>query len=292
MIRSMTGFGKAAGAVAGQEVTVELSSVNHRYFDVTLRIPNSWALLEPDIKQLLRNRVARGKLSVFITRDRTAGGGQRVRFDPEVAREYVDASKQLAQLIGSYETLSVSVLAQLEGVFVREEPEPDLELVKPGIQGLLERAADQLEAMRTTEGEALAADIRGRIEAVRGALAVIEGRLPELNEAYANRLRARVEELKTDLALTEERIAIEAALLAEKADVTEEVVRLKAHLDHMIELMSSDEPVGRRLDFLLQELHREVNTLGVKTRDSDVVKDVIHIKAELEKIREQAQNIE
>ncbi len=292
MTRSMTGFGKADGSFGGQFIVVEVAAVNHRYLDMSTRIPNGWAALEPEIKQFLRNAVSRGKLCVTISRKRAPGEGAKIRFDAETARQYVDASKELTSLLGGYENLSVNVLAQLEGVFIQEEPEEDLEAVKECLLGIIGEALARLDTMRANEGAALAVDIRERVQLIRNSLSAIEARLPDLNAQHEARLRARIQELAVDLSLTEERIAIEVALLAEKADVTEEVVRLKTHLEHLEELMGSAEPVGRRVDFLLQEIQREINTLGVKTRDCDVSKDVLTMKAELEKVREQVQNIE
>lgn len=292
MTRSMTGFGRAAGTLLGDEVTVEMSAVNHRYLDASLRMPLAWAAVEPVLKQQLRKYVSRGKLSVTISRKRGPGSPPSIRFDPDTARQYVDASRELAAMVGSDSAISVDVLAQLEGVLVHEDPVDDLESVQAGLEALLEDAAARLNAMRATEGEALERDIRARIALIRSALVRIEDRLPELNGAYEQRLRSRIEELRTEVSLSEERIALEVALLAEKADVTEEVVRLKAHLEHFSGLLDEKEPVGRRLDFLLQELQREINTLGVKTRDSDVARHVLEMKSELEKIREQIQNVE
>ncbi|HOS04223.1 MAG TPA: DUF1732 domain-containing protein, partial [Candidatus Hydrogenedentes bacterium] len=190
------------------------------------------------------------------------------------------------------EPLSLSVLAQMDGVFFQEEEDEDLETAKELVTAVVGEALKKLDAMRAQEGQALADDLRRRLSHMRTVLASIEERLPALNERYETRLRTRIEELKSDLSLTEERIAIEVALMAEKGDVTEEVVRLRTHLDHAEELLSSGEAVGRRLDFLAQEIQREVNTLGVKTRDADVAKEILGMKAELEKIREQVQNIE
>jgi uncharacterized protein (TIGR00255 family) len=291
MIRSMTGFGKAAGSFDGREVTVELVAVNHRYLDASVRLPGSWSMLEPDIKQALRDRLARGKVSVYVSCKR-AHGGATVRFDADVAQQYIETSKELARMVGTMDTISVDTVARLDGVFVQEEPEDDLDQVRSELMGLVEEAVAHLNAMREGEGEALARDVSERIGLLRKLLNGVEDRLPELNKHHESRLRARIDDLKADLSLTEDRVALEVALLAEKADVTEEVVRLKTHLDHMEELLQAADPVGRRLDFLLQELQREVNTLGVKTRDSDVSRTVLEMKAEVEKIREQVQNIE
>ncbi|MEA3365403.1 MAG: YicC/YloC family endoribonuclease, partial [Candidatus Hydrogenedentes bacterium] len=199
---------------------------------------------------------------------------------------------ELAAMMKIGGALSLDTLANMEGVIYQEEPRDDLEEVERVLTGALEQALKKLNTMRATEGAALAQDIRHRIRLMHESLAKVEARLPELNAKHEERLRARINELATDVSITEERIAIEVALLADKGDVTEETVRLKAHLAHMQELLESDEPVGRRLDFLSQEIQREVNTLGVKTRDCEVAKYVLDMKSELEKIREQVQNIE
>lgn len=292
MIRSMTGFGKATSEADGDALSVEVSSVNHRYLDCSIRLPYAWAAIEPVLKQVVRDLVARGKLNCTVNRKRTGSPVERVLFDENTARQYVEASKKLGQLLGNNQTVSLDVLAQMEGVFYQEEEEEDLDVVKDRVIPVLTAAIERLNMMRLGEGAALAQDIRHRIELLREALSEIETRLPSLNKRYETKLRTRINELKTETAITEERIAIEVAMLAEKGDVTEEVVRLKAHLDHMVELLESKEPVGRRLDFLSQEVQREVNTLGVKTRDGDVVTFVLTMKSELERIREQVQNIE
>lgn len=292
MSRSMTGFGKAVGEFDGQSVTVELSSVNGRYLDCNVRIPPSWSALEPALKQTVRKHLSRGKLNVTVIRRRTQTSNRSVMFDQKLAQQYLDASKELGTMLGSYETLSLNVLAQLEGVMYQEDTDEDIEALEPILCGILEGALEKLNGMRETEGKALEEDIRGRLVVMRETLASIEARLPELNAAYETRLRTRIHELNAEAGLTEERIAIEVALMAEKSDVTEEVVRFKTHLDHMEEILSSKESIGRRLDFLTQEIQREANTLGVKTRDANVAKEVLDLKAEIEKIREQIQNIE
>ncbi len=292
MARSMTGFGKAVREFKGSVVTAEMTSVNHRFVDISLRIPSAWSSLEGEVKQLIRKHIDRGKITGGILRKREASSGQTVMLDRDVARMYLDAARELAHMLGTPETLSLNTLAQLEGVFTYEDSEEDLEEVRPMLESLMNEALDNLNAMRAAEGRALMEDLHSRVALMREALANVEVRLPELDRLYEERLRTRINDLKTDVTITEERVALEVALLAEKADVTEEVVRLKTHLDHMVELLGVSEPVGRRLDFLSQEIGREINTLGVKTRDSDVTKEVIRLKSELEKIREQIQNIE
>lgn len=293
MTRSMTGFGRADAEFEGDTVTVEVSSVNHRFLDCSVRLPMMWSALDPVAKDVVRSRVSRGKINVFINRKRGPGGcRQTVIFDPQVARQYMDASRKLVQMIGSMETLSLDVLAQLEGVFYHEEREDDLEKAQAIVVTVVTQALDRLDAMRLTEGKALAEELQYRVSLMREDLAAIEQRLPELETSYEQRLRTRIEELKADVSLTEDRIALEIAFMADKGDVTEEVVRLKTHFDHALELMQGDKPVGRELNFLSQELQREVNTLGSKIHDGDVIKAVLHMKSELERVREQVQNIE
>ena len=293
MTRSMTGFGRADCEFEGDVVSIELSSVNHRFLDCSVRLPFQWNALEPVVKEAVRGRMSRGKVNVSINRKRgTDSGRQRVVLDADMARQYVGASKELAQMLGSPETLSVSVLAQLEGVFRPEEPEEDLEQAQAAVVRALQEALDRLDGMRLTEGKALEEEVRHRVNLMREALTVIEQRLPELNREYEQRLRVRIDELSGDVSLPEERIAMEVAFMADKGDVTEEVVRLKTHFDHALELLANNEPVGRELNFLTQELQREVNTLGSKIHDGDVISQVLRMKSELERVREQIQNIE
>ncbi|MFA6239597.1 MAG: YicC/YloC family endoribonuclease [Candidatus Hydrogenedentales bacterium] len=292
MSRSMTGYGKAVGELDGQSLTVEISSVNHRYLDCSLRLPSAWVGLDPIVKQTIRKHITRGKLTINVSRKRALTSARSVRFDNEVARQYLDASKELAQMIGTYETLSLNVLAQMEGVFYQEEGDEDLTAIEPAVVRVTEEALTRLNEMRAQEGRHLADDVRLRIDALKSSLSDIEKRLPELRAMYEERLRTRIAELNSETSITEDRLALEVALLAEKSDVTEEVVRLKSHFIHMIEMLDAEDPSGRRLDFLSQEIQREINTLGVKTRDGNVAKIVLEMKAELEKIREQIQNIE
>lgn len=292
-MRSMTGFGRADAAYGGDTVSVEVSSVNHRFLDSSVRMPSAWTALEATIKEAVRERLSRGKVNVTVNRRRGQGSSQQtVLFDAEIARQYLAASKELAGMMGSGAALSLDVLAGLDGVFRQEEPEEDLESARETLSRVLGEALTRLDAMRSTEGAALAQELEHRISLMREALGTIERRLPELNSVYEQRLRTRIEELKGDVALTEERIAMEIAFMADKGDVTEEVVRLKTHFDHAFELFRSEEPVGRELTFLSQELQREVNTLGSKVRDADVVKEVLRMKSELERLREQVANIE
>jgi uncharacterized protein (TIGR00255 family) len=219
-------------------------------------------------------------------------GRPAIHFDAENARQYIDASKELARLMNSTGAMSLDVLAQMEGVFYQEEQEQDLDAVRDPLCAAFVEALEQLNQSRAEEGDSLARDVTARIAEMEDALTIIEGMLPDLATAYQERLRARVNELNTDVGLTEERLAIEIALMADKMDVNEEVVRLKSHFAKVRSLLDQKEPIGRDLNFLSQELQREINTLGSKMRDLDVTREVLRLKAELEKLREQAQNIE
>lgn len=293
MVCSMTGFGKASGLLDADEITVEVSTVNHRFLDCTLRLPNAWNALEQPLKALVKQKLSRGKVYAFISRKRGAeASGQAVQFDEDIARSYIDVSKDLVRMLGTMETLSIDTLIRLDGVVTLSDPDEDIEKAQACLENLLGEALEQAEAMRRTEGGQLADDIRARVGALRGVLDQIEARLPEVRQVYEERLKQRIGELIDDPAVTEERVMLEVAVMAEKSDVTEEVVRLKGHYDHIEELLVSAEPIGRRLDFLAQEIQREMNTLGVKCRDSAVARLVLDMKAELEKIREQLMNIE
>jgi uncharacterized protein (TIGR00255 family) len=288
----MTGFGKAVTEYNGDVITAEFSAVNHRYLDCSVRTPYAWAALEPVIKQRVRDRLGRGKIQITLNRKRSGGVHRLVLFDKEMASQYVAAFEELNTLTGTKEPISLTTLAQMDGVLYQEDAEEDVEQIKDIVNAVVDDGLAQLDAMRATEGAALAKDLRERIEGMAQSLASIEGQLPRISEEYEKRLRSRIDDLKADTNVTEERIALEVAVLAEKADVTEEVVRFKTHLAHFLELLGQDEPVGRQLDFLSQELQREVNTLGVKTRDSGTTKEVLALRGELEKVREQVQNIE
>jgi len=293
MVYSMTGFGKASGQFEGDEVTVEVSTVNHRFLDCSLRLPNSWNALEHPLKTVVKEQLGRGKVYAIVARKRSAkSSGQSVQFDADIARSYVDISKDLVRILGTMETLSIETLIRLDGVVSLAEPEEDLDTTLAFLTGLLGEALAQAGQMRATEGAQLASDIRTRVTGLREILARIEERLPEVRAAYEERLRQRIAELVDDPSVTEERVMLEVAVMAEKSDVTEEVVRLKGHYDHIEELLGATEPIGRRLDFLAQEIQREMNTLGVKCRDSAIAREVLDMKAELEKVREQLQNIE
>lgn len=292
MTRSMTGFGKASRHLNGDTVSVEVNSVNHRFLDCCLHLPPAWSSLESSIKETTRQYVERGRINVWISRKRGSGASHPVHCDIDLAKQYVNAARELGHLLGSMDSLSLDVLAQLDGVFIQEDVEEDLDQVFTSINEALAEALIAMNRMRDTEGAALDVELRQRIGIVREILEVIETRLPQLEAIHRERLRTRLVDLNADAGVTEERLAVELALLAEKGDVTEETVRLRAHLDHAIELLERPQSAGREINFLIQELQREANTLGSKVRDTEVSREILRMKTELEKFREQTQNIE
>lgn len=292
MIRSMTGFGKATCDYNGSVVSIELSTVNHRYLDASVRLPYEWAAAELPLREVLKEYLSRGKLNLNVNRKRSGGVAQAVRLDRDVAQQYIDAARELGQMIGKEVPLSLDALAQFPGVFAQQEAEEDMDQAQEMLGGLLREALTQLNAMRDVEGRKLGEELSHRIAVIRNTVEEVQQRLPELTELYRSRLLERIHELLDDSTVTEERVALEVAILSDKGDVTEEVVRLKSHLDHAEEMMNSEEPCGRQMNFLTQEVQREINTLGSKVRDTDVVRHVLTMKSELEKFREQIQNVE
>ncbi len=293
MTRSMTGFGRATRQLSnGSVVNAEVNTLNHRFMDINMHLPPAWTALESVVKEAVARHVARGRVHVWAKREHVCTSGQVVRLDRTVAEQYISAARELSRMLGTMESLSLDALAALEGVFIQEEPKEDMEATERALVEAVEEALAGLNRMRETEGAALVEELETRVSELREALGAIEARLPEVQEQYKNRLRTRLDELKQDQGIAEERLAVELAILAEKSDVTEETVRFKGHLDHVLQLLERSDPVGRELNFLAQEMQREINTLSAKVRDGDVSGDVLRIKAELEKFREQVQNIE
>jgi uncharacterized protein (TIGR00255 family) len=292
MLLSMTGFGKAEVAVEDVSVYTEIAGVNGRYLDIVIKLPQEATSLETVLRRLVKDTVHRGRVSVTVTVQRENMPLTRVTIDEDAARQYVERSTALAKRLGLRNDLTLTSVLACPGVARTEEPTQPNEKEASAIEKAVLTALDEFQAMRRAEGEALASELNERIHTVRSTLAAIEERLPELNRQYSDRLRRRMAELAADASLKEERIAIEVAVMAEKADVTEEVVRLKSHLDQFVNLLGGDGALGRKLEFLLQEMNREVNTIDAKNRDSTVTDNILEIKAELEKIREQVQNIE
>ncbi|WRS26863.1 YicC/YloC family endoribonuclease [Oscillospiraceae bacterium MB08-C2-2] len=291
-MNSMTGYGRAQLIKNGRELLVEVKSVNHRFFEYSPRIPRSYGYLEEKLKGLVRQSVSRGKVDVSVSISLVEGSGTDVEIDRELAGSYVSALRKVGEELGLRDDLSLSAVARFHDIFlIKKAPENEGEIWAAVEEaGLAALAA--YNAMRALEGEKLGQDITQRLDTIEEYVAQVEQRSPQTLEEYRSRLYAKMAEVLADARVEESRILQEAAVFAEKIAVAEETVRLRSHLGQMREMLDSKEPIGRKLDFVVQEMNREANTIGSKAQDISVAKWVVEIKSEIEKIREQIQNIE
>ena len=288
----MTGYGRAVETVNGREFTVELRSVNNRYLDCSVRIPRMLSFAEDAVKQAVKASVSRGKVDVFITVRSEAGDEVQVTLNKSVLQSYLEAMHQMVDEFGVSDDISVSTVSRLPEVFVIEKPQVDEEQLLSDLMGVVNKALEGYDAMRCTEGEALGRDLRSRGETILTLVAQVEAGSGKTVSDYRARLEAKLREVLSNTSIDESRILTEAAIFADKVAVDEETVRLRSHLKQMNTMLSGGGAVGRKLDFLLQEMNREANTIGSKCTDVNLARIVVDIKAELEKIREQTQNIE
>ena len=292
MIKSMTGYGRCVEMLNGREFTVEIRSVNNRYVDCSVRLPRILSFGEDAVKQAVKASVSRGKVDVFITVRSEAGDEVQVSINKTVLEGYLSAMRQLVSEYGVKDDISVSTLSRMSDVFTVEKPEVDEDQLKADLLSVVEKALCNYNAMRTTEGAALDADLRSRGETILELVAQVEAGNGQTVIDYRTRLYNKLKEVLANTAIDESRILTEAAIFADKVAVDEETVRLRSHLQQMNTMLSGGGAVGRKLDFLLQEMNREANTIGSKCTDVNLARIVVDIKAELEKIREQTQNIE
>lgn len=292
MIRSMTGYGRGERSLHGRAITVELRSVNNRYLDCSVKIPRSYVFAEDAIKTLAQKEIARGKVDVFVAIDGSAAEKVAVNLNQSVADGYYAALCQLRDTYQLRDDISVSLLSRFPDVFVVEKEKEDLETVTEDICLVLADAIADFNEMRQREGTRLAQDLVERAETIRGLLTQVEVRSPQIVEEYREKLRQRMAEVLQTTQIEESRILTEAAIFADKVAVDEETVRLRSHLAQLDEMLRTGGAIGRKLDFLIQEFNREANTIGSKCSDVDTARIVVDIKGEIEKIREQVQNIE
>ena len=292
MIKSMTGFGRAQSTVDGMTVTVELKSVNHRYFEFSARVPRNYGFLEEKLKSFVNATVARGKTECYVSIENPENDEVEVTVNTALARGYAAAIRSLSDLVGTNEQPTASQLSRFPDVLTVHKAEPDEERVWNAVQQTAKLALEQFLAMRQTEGEKLRADILSHADRIAQLVAFVESRSPQTVREYNEKLNRRMAELLGDANVDEQRLLTEAAIFADKVAVDEETVRLHSHLSQLHDFLGADEPIGRKLDFLVQEINRESNTIGSKAQDVEIAKAVIDIKAEVEKIREQVQNFE
>ena len=297
MIRSMTGFGRGEYADETGKVTVEIRAVNHRYLDISVKMPRRYSFAEEAIKAAIKEKLYRGKVEVSVSIDNAGQSDSDVKLDADLAAKYYDALSTLRDSFdfGEESKVSLSLLARMPDVIKTSAAEEDEEAMTQRLVSAARKAADDICAMRETEGAKLAADLEARADIVSDIRSRIEKRAPEIEKEYAAKFKARVEELLDGVyEVPEERIALEAAIFADKANITEELVRLDSHVSQLRSFLdpAGNEAIGKKLDFLIQEMNREANTIGSKSNDKEITSIMLELKAEIEKIREQVQNIE
>ena len=288
----MTGYGRSVKTVNEREFTVEIRSVNNRYLDCSVKLPRVLSFAEEAIKQAVKTTISRGKVDVFITQRSENAGDVKVTLNSAMAAEYVAAMRQMAQELNIREDISVALISRMPDVFTVDKPQVDEEQLLADLMGVMNAALASFDAMRSKEGEALKNDLTSRGSTIRELVSQVEAGNAQTVIDYRTRLYHKLQEVLANTSIDESRILTEAAIFADKVAVDEETVRLKSHLEQMDAMLASGGPIGRKLDFLLQEMNREANTIGSKCTDLRLARVVVDIKAELEKIREQTQNIE
>ena len=292
MLKSMTGFGRAETVTNDRRISVEMKSVNHRYLDLNIRMPKKLAFLESDIRNLMKKYLSRGKVDVFITYEDYSAGSGTLKYNPSLAGEYLKYLRQMKEEFGLEDDLRGSVLARFPEVFMMEEQELDEEAIWSMLEPPLKEACDKLKQDREREGAQLQKDLMDKLAALDHKVTLVEQRTPEVVDGYRKKIEEKVHELLEDSQIDESRIASEVVLFADKIANDEETVRLHSHIHGMMDLIYSKDGIGRKLDFMAQEMNREANTILSKSTDIIVSDLGIELKTEIEKIREQIQNIE
>ncbi len=292
MIKSMTGFGRGHAVLNGRDITVEIRAVNHRYYEFSCRLPRAFSFAEEKLKSLLQGRISRGKLEVSVLVQNVTAVSEKITANKEVIGAYVSALREIKDEFGLEDDLSLSAVMRLPDAFTVVKAETDEEQLWEDLKSVAEEALGNFITMRENEGARMKADISARLDVIEKNVAFVEERSPMIVESYRKRLYDRMCEVLEGKAADENRIMLEAGIFSEKTAVDEETVRLRSHIAQFREMLESAEPIGRKLDFLVQEMNRETNTIGSKVQDIEVTKVVVDQKSEIEKIREQIQNIE
>ena len=292
MVMSMTGFGRAELSVGTRDIIVEIRSVNHRYYEFTCRTGRGYSFLEDKLKKYVGEKVSRGKVDMYVSVTENDDASVEVELNRPLAAGYVKAMRELVQEYQVIDDISASALSRFGDIFQIHRPPSDEEAVFSDVKVAVDAAMEHFLAMRTAEGERLKDDILSRADTILGIVGEIEERSPVTVREYRERLYQKLSEVLASNNIDEQRILTEAAIFADKVAVDEETVRLRSHFDQMRTFFDSDQPIGRKLDFIVQEMNREANTIGSKVTDSKLAHKVVDIKGEIEKIREQVQNIE
>ena len=292
MIKSMTGYGSAKGNVDGLEITVELKSVNNRFLDCSVRMPRSFLFAEDAVKSAVQRHISRGKVDVFISLDASQAGDMAVKVNEPLLKGYMEALRHISEEYLLPNDLSAVSVSRFPDVLIVEKKELDAEAITAGISEITERALNDFDSMRLREGEKLRDDVLNRLAVIDGLVSTVEREAPKTVEEYRNRLKQKMDEVLGSSGIDENRILMEAALFADRIAVDEETVRLRSHMAQLSSMINGQSPIGRKIDFLIQEFNREANTTGSKCQNSDIAHVVVDLKSEIEKIREQIQNIE
>lgn len=292
MIRSMTGYGRSRQLLDGREILVEIKSVNHRYFEFAARVPRAYGYLEEKLKSFLQGKISRGKVEISVSVYNIEGKDAQIEVNRSIARGYIDALRSANETLGLADDLQLSNLLRLPDIFNVIKTVEDEEVIWNDVRVAAEEALDNFVSMRCAEGLKMREDIESRLGYIEKLVDEVEKRSPMITEAYRQRLYGKLCEILADRKIDEQRILTEAAVFSEKTAVDEETVRLKSHIQQFRGLLNAEESVGRKLDFLIQEFNRESNTIGSKAQDIEITKIVVELKSEIEKIREQIQNIE
>jgi len=288
----MTGFGRAQETIDGRDILVEIKSVNHRFFEFSCRVPRAYGYLEEKLKSYLQTKISRGKVDVNVTVVTLEGANAQVEVNYELAKSYTEALRALGDKLGLVDDLSLSAVSRFSDIFTVRKGMEDEEVIWNGVKTVLDEAAERFVAMRAAEGDRLKEDCLNRLVNIENAVGLIENRSPRVVEEYRARLYNKLKDVLENTNIDDQRILTEAAIFSEKTAVDEETVRLRSHIAQFRDILKLKEPVGRKLDFLVQEFNRETNTIGSKAQDIEVARIVVDVKSEIEKIREQIQNIE
>ena len=292
MIKSMTGFGRAEQIIDGRDIIVEIRSVNHRYYEFSARVPRAYGYVEEKLKSFLNGRISRGKVEVSVSISAVEAADTLIEINKAVAKGYVDALRSVGEELGLADDLTLSQLVRLPDIFTVRKTADDEEQIWNSVRTVADEAVSKFVAMREAEGLKMKEDVLERADIIERLVDEVDRLSPISAENYRSKLYSRLCEVLADKNIDEQRIVTEAAIFADKTAVAEETVRLKSHIRQLRDMLALDEPVGRKLDFLIQEFNREANTIGSKAQDIAVTKIVVDLKSEIEKIREQRQNIE
>ena len=292
MIKSMTGYGSAKGQAGDLQISVEVKSVNNRYLDASVRMPRSFLFAEDAVKSAIGRHISRGKVDMFINVDSSAADDVSVKVNEALLKGYIDAIGLISEKYGLENDLTAVSAGRFPDILSVEKKDLDAEEISAGLVAVAEKALQDFDAMRQREGDKLCADVLAKLETISSLVSTVEKESPRTVEVYQNRLREKISEVLSSAGVDENRILAEAAIYADRVAVDEETVRLRSHMSQLRTMLAGGSPIGRKIDFLIQEFNREANTIGSKCQNSDIAHVVVELKSEIEKIREQIQNIE